>query len=68
MRAYISPAERRKEKAFIRAQESAAACASGRRMTENQWRELRFTGRVHDLGLLMVGDVASRQHRVVETK
>ncbi len=68
MRDYISPAERRKEKVFIRAQESAAAFLSGRRMTENQWRELRFTGRVHDLSLMMVGDVASRQHRIVETK
>jgi hypothetical protein len=68
MRDYMSPAERRKEKAFIRAQESAAARASGRRMTENQWRELRFTGRVHDLGLVMVGDVSSRQHRVAEAQ
>jgi hypothetical protein len=64
MRDYISPAERRTEKAFIRAQENAAARASGRMMTENQWRELRFTGRVHDLGLVMVGDVKTRQHEL----
>jgi|LakMenEpi03Aug12_release.lakeMendotaPanAssembly.Ray.scaffolds.fasta_scaffold4522643_1 hypothetical protein len=63
MRAYLSVAERRAEKKEIaRLKAEQRKDLPGIKMSENQWRELRFTGRVRDLGIIILGDVATRQH------
>ena len=67
MRDYQTPAERRAEKKAILALEAEQrATTPGVKMTENQWRELRFTGRVKELGLVMLGDTASHQHKLTK--
>lgn len=67
MRDWPSSKEWRAEKKAIIALEAAQrAQHPGVKMTENQWRELRFTGRVAALGILIIGDVASPQHKTID--
>ena len=66
MRDYLTPAQRRTERRKnLRLEAEARAKTPGTPKTYNQWMELRFTGRVKQLGVVMTGDVASRQHQIV---